>query len=113
MAVDVMRNTWIQTTPATMASRHRDTTQTVETERRHKLEDRDKDLQAVQDLEKKLGIPCRWEVGGVEWEKAEKLVTMRKYQRAIDNLEGLVVARIFELTKMNMSQTGLSFISTL
>ena len=31
---------------------------------------------------------------------------MRKYQRSLDNLEGLVVARIFELTKMNRSQTG-------
>ncbi|KAJ3503342.1 hypothetical protein NLJ89_g8479 [Agrocybe chaxingu] len=31
---------------------------------------------------------------------------MRKYQRCLDTLEGLVVARMFKLTKMNMSQTG-------
>ncbi|KAF9070770.1 hypothetical protein BDP27DRAFT_1220166, partial [Rhodocollybia butyracea] len=27
-------------------------------------------------------------------------------QRALDRLEGLVVARLFELTKLNMSRTG-------
>jgi hypothetical protein len=31
---------------------------------------------------------------------------MCRYQHCIDTLEGLVVARIFELTKMNRSQTG-------
>ncbi|KAF8341085.1 hypothetical protein F5887DRAFT_1062512 [Amanita rubescens] len=35
---------------------------------------------------------------------------MRRYQRALDILEGLVVARIFELSKMNMSETGESII---
>ncbi|EGO04754.1 hypothetical protein SERLA73DRAFT_44436 [Serpula lacrymans var. lacrymans S7.3] len=34
------------------------------------------------------------------------MVAMRKYQRALDHLEGLIVARIFELSKMNHSQTG-------
>ena len=29
-----------------------------------------------------------------------------RYQKALDKLEGLVVARLFELTKMNMSRTG-------
>ncbi|KAF8580833.1 hypothetical protein K439DRAFT_1355894, partial [Ramaria rubella] len=30
----------------------------------------------------------------------------RSYQRAVDKLEGLVVQRLFELTKANVSQTG-------
>ncbi|KAG1721163.1 hypothetical protein EDD22DRAFT_983130 [Suillus occidentalis] len=34
------------------------------------------------------------------------LVANRKLQRALDNLEGLVVARIFELSKMNRVGTG-------
>jgi hypothetical protein len=42
----------------------------------------------------------------VEWQQAAEKVSMRRYQRCIDALEGLVVARMFELTKMNMSQTG-------
>lgn len=34
------------------------------------------------------------------------MIVERDYQRALDALEALVVARIFELSKMNMSQTG-------
>jgi len=34
------------------------------------------------------------------------MVAMRKYQWALDRIEGLIVARMFELMKMNMSQTG-------
>ncbi|KAG1719798.1 hypothetical protein EDD22DRAFT_983278 [Suillus occidentalis] len=41
-----------------------------------------------------------------EWEDAGCLVAKRKYQRALDALEGLVVACIFELTKLNCSGTG-------
>lgn len=33
-------------------------------------------------------------------------VKKRKYQLALDALELLIVERIFELTKMNQSQTG-------
>lgn len=83
-----------------------DNTRKTETARRHAIEDRDKDLKAVQVLEGKLGIQDRWVAGSPEWEEAGRLVAMRKYQRALDSLESLVVARLFELSKMNRSQTG-------
>jgi len=86
-----------------------DRTRSLETNRRHALEVRDKNLQIVQDLERKLGVTERWKLGSMEWRAAAKRVAMRKYQCALDNLEQLVVARIFELTKMNMSQTGMKF----
>ena len=35
-----------------------------------------------------------------------KMRRYQQYQQSIDILEGLVVAHMFELTKMNMSQTG-------
>jgi len=57
-------------------------------------------------MEKKMSIQHRWEPGCSEWKEAAEKVVMRRYQRCIDILEGLVVARMFELTKMNMSQTG-------
>jgi hypothetical protein len=60
----------------------------------------------VQVLELKLDITQRWEPEGEEWQRTGRLVAMRKYQRALDVLEGLIVARMFELTKMNRSQTG-------
>lgn len=84
-----------------------DFTRTIETKRRHALEKHDKDLAVVHALELRLGGVSRWAVGSVEFEQAGKLVSMRKYQRCLDELEGLIVARIFELTKMNRSQTGL------
>jgi hypothetical protein len=82
-----------------------DFTRTAETKRRHALEKHDKDLVIVHALEVRLGI-TRWVLGSPEYEEAGRLVAMRKYQRCLDNLEALVVARIFELTKMNRSQTG-------
>lgn len=62
----------------------------------------------MQALEIRLDITTRWEPGTTEWEAAALKVKMRRYQRSIDILEGLIVARMFELTKMNMSQTGMS-----
>ena len=96
-----------------LSSGIRDRTQSIETERRHALEEYEKDLKVVQDLEKKLNISVRWEPGSDDWVRTGKLVTMRKYQRALDRLEGLIVARMFELTKMNMLQTGESRNSSL
>lgn len=81
-------------------------TRAIVTERRHIYELRDKALAVVQQLEKKLEIVKRWEPQDEEWEKASIMVGIRRYQQRLDSLEGLVVARMFELTKMNMSQTG-------
>lgn len=83
-----------------------DFTRAIETKRRHAIEKHDKDLNAVHALELQLGCTSRWVLGSPEFEEAAKMASMRKYQRCIDDLEGLVVARIFELTKMNRSQTG-------
>src|ERR1700722_6349417 len=107
-ALEAARTIWQTSTPESYAMPGRsDKTQSLETNRRHALELRDKNLEVVQDLERKLGVTERWRVGSIEWRAAAKCVAMRKYQCALDNLERLVVARIFELTKMNLSQTGL------
>lgn len=78
----------------------------METKRRHASENLTKDRDAVQALELRLAVVNRWQIGDPEFQEAGKLVSMRKYQRRLDVLEGLVVARIFELTKMNRSHTG-------
>ena len=96
-------------TPATALKAPRDKTQSIKTARRHALELRDKNLQAVHLLENTLNIALQWEPGSPDWQRASKLVAERKYRKSLDALEGLVVARMFELTKMNMSQTGKSF----
>ena len=81
----------------------------AETKRRHAIENHEKDLLTVQQLEQKLEIESRWTAMSPEWKAASELVGKRCYQRCLDNLEGLIVSRMFELTKMNMSQMGMCF----
>lgn len=102
-AASVFNNLTPETTPS-----HRDTTQATETARRHALEKMAMELDKVQALEKRLGVIKRWEPGTSEWQQARKKVTLRRYRRCVDRLEGLVVARMFELSKMNQSNTGTS-----
>ena len=80
----------------------------METARRHAIENHDRDLKAVQALELKLEITKHWAPEDGEWQEAARLVAMCKYKRALDVLEGLIVAQMFKLTKMNQSQTGMS-----
>jgi len=99
---------WSNLTEANIGQRN--TTASAETARQHALELQKRDLTAAQVLENKLNIVRRWERGSLEWQAAAEKVSMRTYQRCIDILEGLVVAWMFELTKMNRSQTGMTYI---
>ncbi|KAJ3765786.1 hypothetical protein FB446DRAFT_654740 [Lentinula raphanica] len=92
---------WVHYTPDGI-----DQTRKIETQRRHALESRDDLKVEVQLLELRLGIKDRWIPGSEDWERVKKMVVMAKYQKALDRLEGLIVARLFELTKLNMSRTG-------
>ena len=95
---------WSNLTEANIGER--DTTASAETACRHALEVQKRNLAAVQMIENKLNIARRWEQGLFEWQAAAEKVMMRTYQCSIDVLEGLIVACMFELTKMNRSQTG-------
>jgi hypothetical protein len=99
-----VRQAWVNITPDPVPTR--DMTQSRETLCRHALEAWDRNIQVVQDLEVKLNLTERWEPGCPKWLSTAKLVSLWWYQCCLDSLEGLVVARMFELTKMNMSQTG-------
>jgi hypothetical protein len=81
-------------------------TRKAKSARRHALEDYERNLKVIQALELKLEIEKRWTPEDTQWQKVGRLVANRKYQRALDRLEGLIVARIFELTKMNRAGTG-------
>jgi hypothetical protein len=89
-------NTWSSTTPGA-----KDNTCVIETRCQHAIENQDKDLATVQALEMRMSITERWICGSAESHEAARLLHMRKYQRALDVLEGLVVAHVFELSKMN------------
>ncbi|KAG1872000.1 hypothetical protein C8R48DRAFT_670407 [Suillus tomentosus] len=101
--LDAATVAWTVTTPSTVefglcdiASMNR-----IKTTRRHAMENYEKDLKAVQELETKFGVTCRWEQEDQAWKEVGRLVANQEFQRALDHLEGLVVARIFELSKMN------------
>ncbi|KAH9855188.1 hypothetical protein C2E23DRAFT_724520 [Lenzites betulinus] len=81
-------------------------TRKIETNRRY-LDARRKVLMLeVADLEVHLGITASWQPGDAEYIRVAQYVATRKYQRALSNLQRLVVQRLFELHKMNISQTG-------
>ncbi|KAL5512069.1 hypothetical protein ACEPAG_3590 [Sanghuangporus baumii] len=61
---------------------------------------------AARRLEDKLGIKERWTESCEDWKRVDVDVAEREYWKAIDRLEGLVVARLFELSKMNQAGTG-------
>ncbi|KAJ7710754.1 hypothetical protein B0H17DRAFT_840402, partial [Mycena rosella] len=74
--------------------------------KRHAWENYDKVHNAVQEMEEMLQIETQWTPGGEEWNAAATLVVTRQYRLCVNKLEELVLKRLFELTKMNMSQTG-------
>ncbi|KAH9850690.1 hypothetical protein C2E23DRAFT_734479 [Lenzites betulinus] len=81
-------------------------TRKIETSRRY-LDARRKVLMLeVADLEVHLGITSSWQPGDADYIRVAQYVATRKYQRALSNLQRLVVQRLFELHKMNISQTG-------
>ncbi|KAG0708391.1 hypothetical protein DFH29DRAFT_1045059 [Suillus ampliporus] len=106
--LDTASSLWAMSTPSNAHSLASDesATRQLETTRRHALENFEKDLGVVQELEQKLGILHRWTPEDADWQNTGRLVANRKYQRSLDQLEGLIVARIFELTKMNRSGMG-------
>ena len=67
-------------------------------------------LQLVEDecraFEEELDVAFRWTRGTPEYEDAAKELTMREYYKSVDELERLVVQRLFELTKLGMSGMG-------
>lgn len=60
----------------------------------------------LNDLEVHLGISECWTSQSPDYQKAIKYMNQRQFQLAVDKLEGLVVQRLFELTKANASETG-------
>ncbi|KAK7457914.1 hypothetical protein VKT23_010261 [Stygiomarasmius scandens] len=63
-------------------------------------------LDDLQLSEARLKVERRWKKDSEEWRKAEKMVQEHRYQKALDKLEGLIIARMFELQRLNLAGTG-------
>lgn len=72
----------------------------------NEMENERKLIADCQALEWKLEIRKRWEKGSEEWCATEKIVREATYRKALDKLEGLLVARMFEMTRLNVAGTG-------
>ncbi|KIK35799.1 hypothetical protein CY34DRAFT_95461, partial [Suillus luteus UH-Slu-Lm8-n1] len=57
-------------------------------------------------IEGRLRIEERWTIGGDEYNKYREEASLQKYRTALDELEHLVVMRLFELSKLSLSSTG-------
>ncbi|KAF7346242.1 hypothetical protein MSAN_01851200 [Mycena sanguinolenta] len=73
---------------------------------RHAEEGVSRALADVEEIERQMEIKDRWTWGSKEWVAASTLVDTKRYRTCINDLEALVLKRMFELTKMNMSGTG-------
>uniref|UniRef100_A0A0W0FVZ3 Uncharacterized protein n=1 Tax=Moniliophthora roreri TaxID=221103 RepID=A0A0W0FVZ3_MONRR len=67
---------------------------------------KEKYLKEVERLEELLNIVSPWVVGSKEWENALVTQMEMEYREALERLEGLVVAQLFELAKVNKAGTG-------
>lgn len=60
----------------------------------------------VKRLEDALDIDIRWLPTSSEYKEMAAELVIRKYRRCLDNLERLVVQRLFELKKLGMNGLG-------
>ncbi|KZP04358.1 hypothetical protein FIBSPDRAFT_1054731 [Athelia psychrophila] len=100
--VNAVRNVGFHITDPTL----RDTTNIIETRCQHAIENHQTAAMHVHDLELRMGIQIWWAADSVEYAETGQMVTMRSYQHAMDVLEGLVVARLFNLASMNRAGMG-------
>ncbi|KAF7976738.1 hypothetical protein HWV62_5710 [Athelia sp. TMB] len=78
----------------------------LEADRRAAMDQQLVAIRAVNDLEAKLGITTRWTPAHLEYRDTINYMRQRDYHRALDSIQQLVVQRLFELSKANMSGLG-------
>ena len=78
----------------------------LETERCLSLELREGCLKQIISLEAKMGINNRWDPLSPKYVEMLGYLNTRSYQRALEELQRLVIQQLFELHKLNMSATG-------
>ena len=64
----------------------------------------------VRSHELAMGIAERWQIDDPRYIETVKYMHTRKYHRALDKLQFLVVQRLFELQRLNVAGTGKSLV---
>lgn len=78
-------------------------TNTVEGDQRRLQTAYLKTLEMVQQLEKELDIQETWKEGDANWVRVGGMANTLQYRRSLDKVAQLVVARMFELGRVNTS----------
>jgi len=60
----------------------------------------------VEDFETRMGLEERWTSSHPEYVRAQSRIVNALYHKAVDDVERLVVMRLLELTKLQMSSLG-------
>jgi hypothetical protein len=63
-------------------------------------------MNVADDLEQRLEIEQWWEPDDVEYQKIIEFIKDRQFIRTVNELEGMVVQWLFELSKANLAGTG-------
>ena len=62
------------------------------------------------EIERQLKIEERWSAEDTRYLEALKYINNRTFIGVVERLEGLVVQRLFELSKANLAATGVFFL---
>jgi hypothetical protein len=102
---------WLGYTPASLApsgslsAKEESQLRAEEAERRSILHKLDLAMNIVEDLERRLGLKDRWTCQHPEYQEAAAYINNQEFIRAVEKLEALIVARLFELAKANLMGT--------
>ncbi|KAG1745399.1 uncharacterized protein EDB91DRAFT_1049934, partial [Suillus paluster] len=64
------------------------------------------EMNVVDDIEHHMGITARWQPQDAKYQEGLAYLTNRRFIRSIEQLQGLVIQRLFELAKANIAGTG-------
>jgi hypothetical protein len=67
-------------------------------------------MNRADEIERQLKIEERWSAEDPHYLEALKYIDNRTFINAVERLEGLVVQRLFELSKANLAATGVLYI---
>ena len=81
-------------------------TRRIETQRQHAIARYERTISEVESLELQLQITTRWTATHPKYQATVAFMNERRYRRALGRLQALVIQRLFELHKLNLSQTG-------
>lgn len=78
----------------------------LESQRRSAMDEILIAVRSVADLEAKLEVIIPWTEDSAEYISTLDYIQQRNYHRALDTIQRLVIQRLFEASKANMSEMG-------